>query len=65
MLNKVFKALRQESVGIAGVAQDMRMYPKDLEELVFNLAIVPIEGNHRAEPPELQRQPAERTLRLV
>jgi Zn-dependent peptidase ImmA (M78 family)/transcriptional regulator with XRE-family HTH domain len=65
VLNKVFKALRKENVGIASVAQDLRMYPKDLEELVFNLAIVPIEGDHRTERSELQRPPEERTLRLV
>jgi Zn-dependent peptidase ImmA (M78 family)/DNA-binding XRE family transcriptional regulator len=65
VLNKVFKALRHEGVGIAQLARDLRMYPRDLEELVFNLAMVPIEGVGHAIPSNVERLPVERALRLV
>jgi Zn-dependent peptidase ImmA (M78 family)/transcriptional regulator with XRE-family HTH domain len=62
ILNKVFKALRQEGIGKAAVARDLRVHVHDLDELVFNLAMLPIAGEGRSSPMALGE---ERSLRLV
>lgn len=62
ILNKVFKALRQEGVSKADVARDLRVFPNDLDALVFNLAMLPIAGEARASGTAT---PVERSLRLV
>lgn len=64
ILNKVFLALRKEGTSKVDVARELHIHPADLDRLVFNLAILPVDaqdlGVQGAPPP-----PAERSLRLV
>ena len=60
VLNKVFNALRKEGTGKADVARALNVYPEDLDELVFNLAMLPLAGG--GTPTEASPK---RTLRLV
>ena len=60
VLNKVFKALRQQGVGRGEVARQLDIYPHDLDALVFGLAMLPLEG--KGSGTEEPRVPS---LRLV
>lgn len=64
ILNKVFAALRREGTSKAEVAHALHLHPGDLDRLVFNLALLPLDaddmGAHSAKPTV-----SERTLRLV
>jgi Zn-dependent peptidase ImmA (M78 family)/DNA-binding XRE family transcriptional regulator len=42
ILNKVFAALRKEGCTKAEIARDLKVYPDDLDALVFGLAILPV-----------------------
>jgi Zn-dependent peptidase ImmA (M78 family)/transcriptional regulator with XRE-family HTH domain len=64
VLNKVFTALRKEGVGKADIAKELRVHPRDLDQLVFNLAMVPIEGEGRQSSVPTSRR-REHALRLV
>jgi Zn-dependent peptidase ImmA (M78 family)/transcriptional regulator with XRE-family HTH domain len=60
VLNKVFNALRKERVGKEDIADALMIYPKDLDALVFNLAMLPevvVGGGQRSgtdAPPDLR-----------
>lgn len=64
ILNKVFAALRKEGTTKADVARELDLHPQDLDRLVFNLALLPIDvddmGIQRGDSPAI-----ERNLRLV
>jgi hypothetical protein len=45
ILNKVFAALRKEGCTKADIANELHVYPQDLDALVFGLAIMPIDGD--------------------
>jgi hypothetical protein len=64
VLNKVFRALRQEGIGKAQVARDLRLHVRDLDQLVFNLAMLPIEGENQRSSAA-QDRPPEPLLRLL
>jgi Zn-dependent peptidase ImmA (M78 family)/transcriptional regulator with XRE-family HTH domain len=64
ILNKVFATLRKEGVTKADVARQLDLHPADLDRLVFNLALLPIDA------PDIGRErthdaPRGRGLRLV
>lgn len=44
ILNKVFAALRREGTTKADIARALDIYPADLDRLIFNLAIVPLDA---------------------
>lgn len=60
VLNKVFKALRQQGIGRAEVARQLDIYPNDLDALVFGLAMLPLEGTGSG-----TEEPRAPSLRLV
>jgi Zn-dependent peptidase ImmA (M78 family) len=43
-LAKVLKALREDGMGTVAIADDLKVFPKDIEELLFGLATVSVEG---------------------
>ena len=61
VLNKVFNALRKEGVGKDRIADALNIYPRDLDALVFGLAMLPVSGNGESHGPS-GRGP---TLRVV
>jgi Zn-dependent peptidase ImmA (M78 family) len=44
VLNKVFRALRKEGVTKSDLAASLHILPRDLEALVFGLALLPVDG---------------------
>lgn len=66
ILNKVFATLRREGIGKADIARELHIYPQDLDELVFGLALLPVLGDgpgtpaaqRRASPPQLRLVPS-------
>jgi Zn-dependent peptidase ImmA (M78 family) len=44
VLQKVFAALRAESVSKEEIAEALRVHPKDIDELVFGLAFTSLDG---------------------
>ncbi len=66
ILNKVFGTLRREGIAKADIARELHVHSKDLDALVFGLAMMPMGGGRGpsgpAEPPEPSIPPA---LRLV
>jgi Zn-dependent peptidase ImmA (M78 family) len=44
VLNKVFNALRKQSISKADVARELEIYGEDLDALVFGLAMLPVAG---------------------
>jgi len=49
----VFAALRKEGVSKEEVAEALRVHPKDIDELVFGLALTSLNGfqQRRSKPP--------------
>ena len=64
ILNKVFSALRKEGTSKGTVARDLNIHPADLDRLVFNLAILPVDAQDLGAPSTVAPV-SERTLRLV
>lgn len=63
VLNKVFTALRKEGTSKADVARELDLHPGDLDRLVFNLALLPIDAEDIGGP--VDRPNTSGTLRLV
>ena len=61
VLGKVFKMLRDEGVSKADIARDMRIYPEELDRIIFGLTWTQVSGSGGAGEPQSER-PA---LRLV
>jgi Zn-dependent peptidase ImmA (M78 family)/DNA-binding XRE family transcriptional regulator len=61
VLGKVFKMLRAEGVSKADIARDLRIYPEELDRIVFGLTWTQVSGSGDASEPQSER-PA---LRLV
>lgn len=58
ILNKVFTALRKEGCTKAEIARDLHVHPKDLDALVFGLAILPVgDGSTGPAKPRLESYP--------
>jgi hypothetical protein len=57
VLQKVFAALRAEGVSKEEIAEALRVHPKDIDELVFGLALMSLNGvlngadRRRTRPP--------------
>lgn len=64
ILNKVFVSLRKDGITKADVACDLHIHPADLDRIVFNLALLPLDASDLA-PPGDQSVPPERNLRLL
>lgn len=64
VLNKVFSALRKEGTTKADVARELDIHPADLDRLVFNLAILPVDALDMGAGGAIS-QSTERNLRLV
>jgi Zn-dependent peptidase ImmA (M78 family) len=62
VLNKVFAMLRREGTTRAEIALALSLHPRDLDDLVFGLAMLPVDGSRRQQGP---RSDARRPLRLV
>lgn len=66
ILNKVFATLRKEGVSKADIARALAVYPKDLDALVFGLAMLPVAGGESGGRRPTDPMPPRRTeLRLV
>jgi len=56
VLGKVFRALRDENVSKASIAQKLQIPVKDLNDLVFGLVLTPLEGLNRPDAaPDCER----------
>jgi Zn-dependent peptidase ImmA (M78 family)/transcriptional regulator with XRE-family HTH domain len=64
ILNKVFTTLRKEGTTKADVARELDIYPADLDRLVFNLAMLPVDAQDIG-APRVASNSGERNLRLV
>jgi Zn-dependent peptidase ImmA (M78 family)/DNA-binding XRE family transcriptional regulator len=47
LLDKAVKAMRVKGISLSDVASDLRIHPSELQELVFGLALTPIDGGGR------------------
>lgn len=65
ILNKVFAALRKESITKADVARTLRLHSPDLDALVFGLAMLPARSPSGSETSLPTPPPRPRELRLV
>jgi Zn-dependent peptidase ImmA (M78 family) len=61
VLQKVFAALRKEGVSKEEIAEALRVHPKDIDELVFGLALTSLNGV----PQSSDRGRARPALRLI
>lgn len=64
ILNKVFTALRKEATSKADVARGLDLHPRDLDRLVFNLALLPVDTDDMG-TEHGSAAVTERNLRLV
>lgn len=55
VLDKVFRALRDENVSKASIAQALSMPLRDLNDSVFGLVLTPLEGESRIDPSGRER----------
>ena len=62
VLNKVFKALRKSGTTKANVARALHIKPRDLDAIVFGLAMLPVDGSGSAGMRAPSNPP---TLRLI
>jgi hypothetical protein len=63
ILSKVFNALRKQGIGKMEVARLLRLYPEDLDALVFGLAMLPVNGNGSGARLTEHQQPQLRVLK--
>ncbi len=64
ILNKVFAALRKDGISKADVARELHLRPSDLDRLIFNLAIVPLDAQDLG-APAVAASSGPASLRLV
>lgn len=64
ILNKVFAALRKDGTSKADVARELYLHPSDLDRLIFNLALVPLDAQDLG-APAASAPAASANLRLV
>lgn len=50
LLEKVLHALRKESINTADIARELSLYTHDVDELLFGLATVPVDGGGEKTP---------------
>jgi Zn-dependent peptidase ImmA (M78 family)/transcriptional regulator with XRE-family HTH domain len=63
VLNKVFMGLRKEGISKADVARELDLLPADVDRLVFNLALLPVDAEDVGQGVEAPT--GDRRLRLV
>lgn len=51
LLAKVFRALRNRKLGPADIARDLYIHPRDLNEIVFGLVMVALDGDSERSAP--------------
>jgi Zn-dependent peptidase ImmA (M78 family)/DNA-binding XRE family transcriptional regulator len=57
VLHKVFAALRADGVTKHAIAEDLKIRPQDINELVFGLALTALEGAAQSGPKSAQLRP--------
>jgi Zn-dependent peptidase ImmA (M78 family) len=65
VLDKVFKALAEEGISKRDVAAELAIMPDDLNQAIFGLTLLPVDGSSMSDPAPKDQMPERPRLRLV
>jgi len=49
LLNKILEALKDENIGINTIAKELKVSPREIKKLIFNLSLTSIDGGKKTE----------------